>query len=31
MTYQHLEIEKYNDMTDPEEALKPALHILDEW
>ena len=31
MTYQRLEIEKYNDMTNPEEALKPALHILDKW
>ena len=31
MTYQRLEIEKYNDMTNPEEALKFALHILDKW
>ena len=31
MTYQRLEIEKYNDMTNPEEALNLALHILDKW
>ena len=31
MPYQRLEIEKYNDMTNPEEALKLALHILNKW
>ena len=31
MTYQRLEIEKYNDSANPEEALKLALYILDKW